>query len=78
LPRAEPGATSARRFARVLAESAFCRCTYAERAPEHDDGTRATYGSSYESAEALKQVLDMGMVEGSTLAINQIDDLIIS
>jgi uncharacterized protein YndB with AHSA1/START domain len=43
---------------------------------EHDGGTRATFVSSYESAEALKQVLDMGIVEGSTLAINQIDDLL--
>lgn len=43
---------------------------------EHDRGTRATYVSRYESAEALKQVLDMGMVEGATSAINQIDDLV--
>jgi uncharacterized protein YndB with AHSA1/START domain len=42
----------------------------------HDGGTRATYVSSYESAEALKQVLDMGMVEGATLSINQIDGLV--
>src|SRR3954451_3694680 len=45
---------------------------------EHDGGTRATYVSTYESAEALKQVLDMGIVEGATSAVNQIDDLIIS
>lgn len=45
---------------------------------EHDGGTRATYVSTYESAEALKQVLDMGMVEGATLAINQIDNLVAS
>ena len=45
---------------------------------EHDGGTRATYMSRYESAEALKQVLDMGMVEGATSAINQIDDLVAS
>lgn len=36
-------------------------------------GTRATYVSTYPSAEALQQVLDMGMVEGATSAINQID-----
>lgn len=42
----------------------------------HDGGTRATYVSGYESAEALQQVLDMGMVEGATSAINQIDDLV--
>jgi uncharacterized protein YndB with AHSA1/START domain len=45
---------------------------------EHEGGTRATYMSTFESAEALQQVLDMGVVEGSTLAINQIDDLIAS
>jgi uncharacterized protein YndB with AHSA1/START domain len=37
------------------------------------DGTRATFVSSYESAEALQKVLDMGMEEGATQAINQID-----
>ena len=45
---------------------------------EHDGGTRATYVSTYESAEALQQVLDMGVVEGATSAINQIDDLVAS
>ena len=45
---------------------------------EHDGGTRATYVSTYESAEGLQQVLDMGMVEGATSAINQIDDLIVA
>jgi len=39
-------------------------------------GTRATYTSIYESAEALQQVLDMGMEEGATESINQIDDLL--
>ena len=43
---------------------------------EHDGGTRAVFVSSYESAEALQQVLDMGIVEGASLAINQIDDLV--
>lgn len=28
---------------------------------EHDGGTRATYVSTYDSAEALQQVLDMGV-----------------
>ena len=42
----------------------------------HNGGTRATYVSHYASAEALKQVLDMGVVEGTTTAVNQIDDLI--
>ena len=43
---------------------------------EHDGGTRATYVSTFASAEALQQVLDMGVVEGATSAINQIDELV--
>ncbi|HRA04174.1 MAG TPA: SRPBCC domain-containing protein [Arachnia sp.] len=39
----------------------------------HDDGTRAVYEAVYPSVEALQQVLDMGVVEGATGAINQID-----
>lgn len=42
----------------------------------NDGGTRAVYVSTYESAEALQQVLDMGVEEGSREAINQIDDLL--
>jgi hypothetical protein len=34
--------------------------------------------STFESAEALQQVLDMGVVEGASSAINQIDDLVAS
>lgn len=36
-------------------------------------GTRLTATSTYASAEALQQVLDMGVEEGATSAINQID-----
>ncbi|OLT22831.1 polyketide cyclase [Ornithinimicrobium sp. CNJ-824] len=43
---------------------------------EVDGGTRAVYVSTYDSAEALQQVLDMGVVEGSRLAIDQIDGLL--
>ena len=43
---------------------------------EHDGGTRAVYTSRYASAEALQQVLDMGVEEGATTAINQVDELI--
>lgn len=43
---------------------------------EHNGGTRAIYVSTYESADALQQVLDMGVVEGASSAINQIDELI--
>jgi uncharacterized protein YndB with AHSA1/START domain len=39
-------------------------------------GTRATFVGTYASAEDLQKVLDMGAVEGSSLAINQIDDLL--
>jgi uncharacterized protein YndB with AHSA1/START domain len=45
---------------------------------EHEGGTRATYVSTFASAEALHQVLDMGVVEGASSAINQIDHLIAS
>ncbi|MCB0940910.1 MAG: SRPBCC domain-containing protein [Mycolicibacterium sp.] len=45
---------------------------------EHDGGTRATYVSTYASAEALQTVLDMGVIEGASSAINQIDDLVSS
>ena len=38
-----------------------------------DGGTRAVYTSTYASAEALQQVLDMGMEEGARSAIDQID-----
>lgn len=41
-----------------------------------DGGTRATFTGTYASAEALQKVLDMGVIEGSTAAINQIDDLL--
>lgn len=43
---------------------------------EHDGGTRAVYTATYASADAMQQVLDMGMVEGATSAINQIDALL--
>ena len=41
-----------------------------------DDGTHATYTSTFTTAEALQQVLAMGVEEGATAAINQIDDLL--
>ncbi len=42
----------------------------------YDGGTKATYVSTYESAEALQTVLDMGVVEGASAAINQIDGMV--
>ncbi|WP_433528898.1 SRPBCC family protein [Micromonospora sp. CA-263727] len=44
----------------------------------HEGGTRATYVGTYPTAEALQQVLDMGVVEGASAAINQIDTLLTS
>lgn len=41
-----------------------------------DTGTKATFSSTYDSAEALQKVLDMGVVEGASSAIDQIDDLV--
>lgn len=43
---------------------------------EHNGGTRAVYTSTFESAEALQTVLDMGVVDGATAAINQMDELL--
>lgn len=43
---------------------------------EHDGGTRATYLATYATAEGLQTVLDMGVVEGASSAINQIDELL--
>lgn len=39
-------------------------------------GTRATYESTFDTLEGLKTVLEMGVVEGATGAINQIDGLL--
>lgn len=39
-------------------------------------GTVATFTSVYGSAEALQKVLEMGMIEGASAAINQIDDFL--
>lgn len=40
------------------------------------EGTRALYTSTYDTAEGLQTVIDMGMEEGATSAINQIDRLL--
>ena len=39
-------------------------------------GTRATFVATYATAEALQQVLSMGVVDGASQAINQIDTLL--
>lgn len=41
-----------------------------------ETGTKATYVSTFETAEGLQKVLDMGVIEGSTGAINQIDEFL--
>jgi uncharacterized protein YndB with AHSA1/START domain len=43
-----------------------------------DERTHATFVSSYGSADDLQKVLDMGLEEGATLALNQIDDILAS
>ena len=43
---------------------------------ESDGRTTARFVSTYETVEGLQQVLDMGVVEGATGAINQIDALL--
>ena len=43
---------------------------------EVDGATRATFVATYASAEALQQVLSMGVVEGASASINQVDDLL--
>jgi uncharacterized protein YndB with AHSA1/START domain len=46
--------------------------------PVGDAATKVTYVSRYQSAEGLQKVLEMGVEEGSTQAINQIDGLLAS
>lgn len=46
------------------------------RFEEIEGGSRATFTSTYASKEALEKVLSMGIVEGATSAINQIDGLL--
>lgn len=55
-------------------EMAMGRGTFSFEAT--DGGTRATYVTTYDTAEALQQVLEMGMEEGARAATNQIDDLL--
>lgn len=43
---------------------------------ETDNVTRASYSSIFASKEGLEKVLEMGVIEGATSAINQIDGLL--
>ncbi|WP_067893046.1 SRPBCC family protein [Nocardia vaccinii] len=45
---------------------------------EQDGRTRAEYVSTYESAEGLQKVLEMGVIEGASAALGQIDALLAS
>jgi uncharacterized protein YndB with AHSA1/START domain len=57
---------------------AMPQSTQAYAFAESDGTTRATFVSTYATAEDLQKVLDMGVVEGASSAINQIDALIAS
>ncbi len=43
---------------------------------EHGDGSRMVLRSTFESTEAMEQMVKMGMDEGMAAAIGQIDDLL--
>ena len=43
---------------------------------DRNGGTVATFVSTYDTAEELAQVIEMGVEEGATLAINQIDEFL--
>ncbi len=43
-----------------------------------DGRTRSVFVSRYATAEALQQVLEMGVVDGASSAINQIDELLVT
>lgn len=43
---------------------------------EHDGGTRMTIATTFPSLAAMEQILAMGMEEGMTAAIGQIDDIL--
>ncbi|WP_315277419.1 SRPBCC domain-containing protein [Kocuria carniphila] len=51
-------------------------CSYSFES--NDQNVRATYVSVFASAEALQEVLDMGMEEESVSSINQIDAFLVS
>ncbi len=50
------------------------RCEY--RFEPAGNGTRATFVTTYDTVEALQKVLDMGVEEGATGAMGQIDALL--
>lgn len=46
------------------------------RLGEHEGGTKVIMTTTYATRDDLQKVLDMGVIEGATSAINQIDDLL--
>lgn len=48
------------------------------RFEEIDGGTRAIFSSTYESRQGLEKVLAMGVIEGASSAINQIDEFLLA
>ncbi|MEU7579742.1 SRPBCC domain-containing protein [Streptomyces sp. NPDC041068] len=46
------------------------------RLTEHDGGTRMEMHSAYDSREQMQQVLDMGVAEGLSQAVGQMDALL--
>ena len=48
------------------------------RIDEHGDRTRMSIETTFASTEAMDQLLSMGMEEGMTLAMGQIDELLVS
>ncbi|WP_131103177.1 SRPBCC family protein [Ornithinimicrobium sufpigmenti] len=59
---------------RPLADMPVSENTYSFEAV--DGGTRVVFTSVYATAEGLEQVLAMGVEEGATSSINQIDDFL--
>ncbi|WP_022911049.1 SRPBCC family protein [Aestuariimicrobium kwangyangense] len=59
---------------RVNADLPVCMSTYSFE--PQGERTRAVFVSTFASAEALQQVIDMGVEEGSISAINQIDGVL--
>lgn len=51
--------------------------TRVEIVPREGGGTTMTMTSTFPSADALQQMLDMGVEQGITGAINQIDDILL-
>ena len=49
-----------------------------ELAESPSGGTLVTIRSEFESTEAMQKLMDMGMQEGFTTAMGQIDDILVA